>query len=101
MEITEVRVFPVAEEKLKAHVTITFDGCFVIRGVKVIQGKENLFVAMPSKKNKEGIYKDLAHPVTSEFRAILEERVLGTYRRQVLAAEQTAPRTVAEQASAL
>ena len=50
MEITEVRVFPVNEEKLKGYATITFDGCFVVRDVKIISGPKGLFVAMPSKK---------------------------------------------------
>ena len=54
MEVTEVRVFPVNEEKLKAYVTITFDDCFVVRDLKIINGNNGLFVAMPSKKRKDG-----------------------------------------------
>ena len=56
MEVTEVRVFPVNEEKLKAYVTITFDDCFVVRDLKVINGNDGLFVAMPSKKRKDGTF---------------------------------------------
>ena len=53
MEVTEVRVFPVQEERLKAYVAITFDHCFVVRDLKVIYGNNGLFVAMPSKKRKD------------------------------------------------
>jgi stage V sporulation protein G len=66
MEVTEVRVFPVDEEKLKAYVTITIDNCFVIRDLKVIQGNNGLFVAMPSKKRKDGTFRDTAHPLNNE-----------------------------------
>ena len=57
MEITEVRVYPVDEDKLKAYVTITFDQCFVVRDLKIIQGTNGLFVAMPSRKRKDGSFK--------------------------------------------
>ncbi len=79
MEITEVRVFPVDEERLKAYVTITFDDCFVVRDLKVINGNSGLFVAMPSKKRKDGSFKDIAHPLNNEFRANLEKIVLDAY----------------------
>jgi len=52
MEVTEVRIFPVQEDRLKAYVAITFDNCFVVRDLKVISGNNGLFVAMPSKKRK-------------------------------------------------
>ena len=68
MEITEVRVFPVQEEKLKAYVTITLDRCFVVRGLKIIQGSAGLFVAMPAKRRKDGTFKDVAHPLNTETR---------------------------------
>ena len=54
MEITDVRVFPVDEDKLKAYVTITLDNCFVIRDLKVIHGNTGLFIAMPAKRRKDG-----------------------------------------------
>ena len=65
MQVTEVNVFPVNEEKLKAYVTITFDNCFVVRDLKIINGKDGLFVAMPSKKRKDGTFKDTAHPLNN------------------------------------
>ena len=81
MEITEVRVFPVSEEKLKAYVTITLDACFVVRDLKVIQGSAGLFVAMPAKKRKDGTYKDIAHPLNTDMRARMERVILDEYGR--------------------
>lgn len=83
MEITEVRVFPVNEEKLKAYVTITIDDCFVIRDLKVINGNNGLFVAMPSKKRKDGTFKDTAHPVNNETREKIEKKVLAAYEQEL------------------
>ena len=83
MEVTEVRVFLVNEDKLKAYVTITFDNCFVVRDLKVIQGKTGLFVAMPSKKRGDGSFKDTAHPLNNETRGMIERAVLAEYRRVV------------------
>jgi len=90
MEITEVRVFPVHEEKLKAFVSIVFDHCFMVNDLKVIQGKDSLFLSMPSRRKKNGEYKDVAHPLNNETRRRLEERVLGEYAR-VLSGEATVP----------
>jgi len=81
MEITEVRVFPKEEERLKAYVTITFDNCFVVRDLKVINGNNGLFVAMPSKKRKDGTFRDMAHPLNNETRKMIETKVLDEYRR--------------------
>lgn len=83
MEITEVRVFPVQEEKLKAYVTITLDGCFVVRDLKVIQGNTGLFVAMPAKRRRDGTFKDIAHPLNQETRDRLERAVLAEYEREI------------------
>lgn len=86
MEITEVRVFPVNEDKLKAYATITFDDCFVVRDLKVIHGNSGLFVAMPSKKRKDGTFKDVAHPLNNEFRSKIEQKVLDAYEAERVAA---------------
>ncbi len=84
MEITEVKVFPVENnERLKAYATIIFDNCFIVRDLKVIQGNNGLFVAMPSKKLKDGSYRDTAHPLNNETRSMIEEAVLGEYEREV------------------
>ena len=79
MEITEVKVFPVKEDRLKAYASITFDDCFVVRDLKVILGNSGLFVAMPSKKRKDGSFKDTAHPLNVETRNKIESMVLGVY----------------------
>lgn len=80
MEITEVRVFPVQEEKLKAFVSIVLDRCFMVNDIKVIQGKDGLFISMPSRRKKNGEFKDVAHPLNQETRTWVEERILGEYR---------------------
>ena len=81
MDITDVKIFPVDEEKLKAYVTITLDHCFVVRDLKVIQGTSGLFVAMPAKKRKDGTYKDIAHPLNTDMRARMERVILDQYER--------------------
>src|SRR5438045_1745007 len=83
MEITEVRVFPVNEERLKAYVTITLDACFVVRDLKVINGNTGLFVAMPAKRRKDGTFKDIAHPLNSETRERMEKVILAEYEREL------------------
>lgn len=79
MEVTEVKVYPVNEDKLKAFATITLDNCFVVRDLKIIHGNSGLFVAMPSKKRRDGTFKDTAHPLNNETRSMIEERVLNVY----------------------
>jgi stage V sporulation protein G len=81
MDITDVKIFPVDEEKLKAYVTITLDACFVVHDLKVIQGSAGLFVAMPAKKRKDGTYKDIAHPLNTDMRARMERVILDQYER--------------------
>jgi stage V sporulation protein G len=80
MEITDIRVRKVTGEgKLKAYVTITFDNCFVIHNVKIIEGKSGIFIAMPSRKTRAGEYKDVAHPIHPDFRAELQKQILDRY----------------------
>lgn len=81
MEITEVKVFPIQEEKLKAFVSIVFDQCFMVNDIKIIQGREGLFISMPSRKKKNGEFKDVAHPLNNETRRMIEDKVLGEYHR--------------------
>jgi len=82
MDITDVKVFPVEEDKLKAYVTITLDHCFVVRDLKVIHGTTGLFIAMPAKRRKDGTYKDIAHPLNSDMRERMERTILSEYLRQ-------------------
>jgi len=79
LELTDIRISVRDEEKLKAFVTITFDDCFVVRGVKVIRGHQGLFVAMPSRRRPDGTFQDIAHPILSEMRERLEEQILAAY----------------------
>ncbi|MCA1753821.1 MAG: septation regulator SpoVG [Spirochaeta sp.] len=82
MQITDIRIRKVnAEGKLKAYVTVTFDECFVIHNVKVIEGKTGVFIAMPSRKTKTGEYKDVAHPINSDFRNELQNRILEAFQQ--------------------
>jgi len=84
MEITEVRVFPVNnEERLKAYATITVDNVFLIRDLRIINGNTGLFVAMPSRKMKDGTFKDIAHPLNSDTRQMIEKKVLAEYEREL------------------
>ncbi len=83
MEVTDVKVFPVQEERLKAYVAITLDHCFVIRDLKIIRGNNGLFVAMPSKKRKDGTYRDTAHPLNSETRQMIESAILAEYHKEM------------------
>lgn len=83
MRITEVKVYPVNEEKLKAYVSLTFDDCFVIRDVKVIQGHEGLFVAMPSKRRKDGQFRDIAHPLNQTLRDEIEGQIFQAYQKEI------------------
>ncbi|MFY0524262.1 septation regulator SpoVG [Archangium gephyra] len=82
MNITDVKVYPVDEDKLKAYVTITLDHCFVIRDLKVIHGASGLFIAMPAKRRKDGTYKDIAHPLNADTRNQMERTILQEYERQ-------------------
>jgi stage V sporulation protein G len=86
MEITDVKVIPVDDEKLKAFVSIVFDQSFVVTDIKIIHGPKGLFVSMPSKKRKDGTFKDIAHPLNNQMRQYLEDKVLTVYRQQVASA---------------
>ncbi len=83
MEITDVRVFPVDEEKLKAFVSVIFDDCFVVSDIKIINGNNGLFISMPSKKKKNGSFRDIAHPLNNETRKMLEEKIIQKYNEVI------------------
>jgi stage V sporulation protein G len=91
MKITEVTVSIMNEERLKAFVNITFEGVFVVRGLKVIDGKDGLFICMPNRKLEKGGHRDVAHPVCNAFRKDIEERVLEAYYRAVRGEEIQTP----------
>ena len=73
MEITEVKVYPANEGKLKGYATMVFDGCFIVRDMKIIKSDKGLFVSMPSRRKKDGSFKDIVHPLNSETRKLVEE----------------------------
>ena len=91
MEITDIRIRRVgADGKLKAYVTVTFDDCFVVHNVKVIEGKNGAFIAMPSRKTKAGDYKDVAHPINSDFRNVLQDKILEAYNKEPVVEDSSA-----------
>ena len=94
MEVTQVRVFPVEEDKLKAFVSVVFDDCFVVSDIKIIQGTSGLFISMPSKKRRNGTFRDIAHPLNSETRKRIEESVIAKYREVVAQSGGEDPGTV-------
>jgi stage V sporulation protein G len=79
MEITEIRIFPVEEEKLKAFVSVVFDNCFIVSDIKIINGNDGLFLSMPSKKAKNGKFRDIAHPLNSETRDWMSKEIIDQY----------------------
>ena len=91
MEITEVRIALRNEDKLKAFANVTFDGEFVIRGLKIINGNNGYFVSMPSRKRSDGTHQDIAHPINNRMRQRIEEAVLSAYEHE-LKASAGAPR---------
>ena len=81
--ITEIRVTLRDEEKLKGFANVTFDGAFVIRGMKIIQGTKGYFVSMPSRKRPDGTHQDIAHPVNTGMRQMIEKSVLEAYELEL------------------
>ena len=89
MEITDVRIRKVTDEsKMKAVVSITFDDEFVVHDIKIIDGQNGPFIAMPSKKMGEGDFRDIAHPLKSETRNRIKDAIFAEYER-VLAEQET------------
>lgn len=85
MTITDVRIYPVEQEKLKAYVSIVLDDCFLVSDIKVISGPSGLFISMPSKRKKTGEFKDVAHPLNSETRQWMSDQILAEYHRALQA----------------
>ena len=84
MEITDVKIRKfIAEGRLKAIVSVTIDNMLAVHDIKVVQGEERLFAAMPSRKDENGIFRDIVHPITAEARKQLENAVLDEYERQL------------------
>lgn len=89
MKITDVRIRKVAKEgKMKAVVSITIDEEFVVHDIKVIEGEKGLFIAMPSRKASDGEYRDIAHPINSGTRDMIQNVILNKYETTTLEAAQ-------------
>lgn len=82
--VTDVRVRKILSEgKMKAIVSVTLDDMFVIHDVKVVEGQNGLFVAMPSRKTPDGEFRDIAHPITSSAREVIQNAVLQAYEAAI------------------
>ena len=80
MEITDIRIKKVnSDSKMKAVVSVTFDDAFVVHDIKIIEGQDKLFTAMPSRKTPDNEFKDIAHPINSTMSEFLENAILSEY----------------------
>ncbi len=80
MEITDIKIRKVEDSgKMKGIVSVTFDGVFVVHDMKIIEGQNGLFIAMPSRKIPSGEYKDIAHPINPEMRGMLQTKIIEAY----------------------
>ena len=84
MQITEVKIRKInAEGTLRGIVSVTLENVFVVHDIKVIEGDKGLFIAMPSRKSADGIYRDIAHPINTEYRAYMQDIILDAYNKEV------------------
>ena len=90
MKITDVRIRKIAKDgKMKAIVSITLDDEFVVHDIKVIEGEKGLFIAMPSRKTSTGEYRDIAHPINSQTRELIQDIILDEYLKALTEEDQT------------
>ena len=88
MVVTDIKIRKFFNEgPMKAVVSVTFDGALAVHDIKVINAKDKYFIVMPSRKNPDGSYRDIVHPINSEFRATLEETVIDAYYAQLVASQ--------------
>lgn len=88
MQITNIKIRKFFNDgPMKAVVSVTFDDCLAVHDIKVIYARDRYFIVMPSRKNPDGTYRDIVHPINSEFRTNLEEAVIDAYHVQLAAAE--------------
>ncbi|KXZ40606.1 stage V sporulation protein G [Alkalithermobacter thermoalcaliphilus JW-YL-7 = DSM 7308] len=91
MKITDIKIRKITDEgKMKGIVSVTFDDLFVVHDIKIIQGQNGLFIAMPSRKISDGEFRDIAHPINSTMRQMLEEQVISAYKQALNNMEVTA-----------
>ena len=88
MEITDVKIRKIMSEgRLRAVVSLTIDDMLAVHDIKVVQGDERLFVAMPSRKDENGVFRDIVHPISPSARKLFEETILEAYERQLAVME--------------
>lgn len=84
MTVTDIKIRKTFDESpMKAVVSVTFDNCFAVHDIKVINAKDKLFIVMPSRKNADGTFRDIVHPITAEFRKELEDSVIKAYEEKL------------------
>ena len=81
MDITEVKLYPTNDGRLKAYVSLVFDHCFIVREIKLVEGEGGLFVSMPSRRRNDGSFKDISHPLNTEMRKEIEDRIIEEYNK--------------------
>ena len=92
MEITDVKIRKIMSDgRLRAVVSVTIDDLFAVHDIKVVQGDERLFVAMPSRKDENGVFRDIVHPISASARKLFEETILEAYERQLAVLETEQP----------
>ncbi|MBR2339455.1 MAG: septation regulator SpoVG [Clostridia bacterium] len=89
MQITDIKIRKFFDEgPMKAVASVTFDDALAVHDIKVIYARERYFIVMPSRKNPDGTYRDIVHPINSQFRCELEEAVIDAYHVQLVAAKE-------------
>ncbi len=81
MEITQVHVYPKEDPRVKGYASIVLDECFLVNDIKIITGPSGCFISMPSRKRKNGKFRDIAHPITTEMRERIEHRVFDEFEK--------------------
>ncbi len=97
MQITDIKVRKLFDEgPMRAIVSVTFDGQLAVHDIKVINARDRFFIVMPSRKNPDDTFRDIVHPINSEFRANLEDKVIAAYESALALAEAEAANAPAE-----
>ena len=88
MEITDIKIRKIITEgRLRAVVSITIDNALAVHDIKIVQGDERLFIAMPSRKDENGVFRDIVHPILPDARKLIEESILDAYQKHLALAE--------------
>jgi stage V sporulation protein G len=81
MEITQVHIYPVEDPKVKGYASIVLDDCFLVNDIKIIHGPHGCFISMPSRRRKNGKFRDIAHPITKGMRERIEDRIFDEFEK--------------------